>query len=79
MFVQCCFTFTETTLRTIRRGEPRTATSTFTQLLNSDRGGAYIYIFFLSRFFSLSLFFFFFLRAHISDTVLNRTDFWGDN
>ena len=34
--VQCCFTSTET-LRTIRDGEPRTATSTFTQLLSSDR------------------------------------------
>ena len=32
--VQCCFTFTET-IRKIRDGEPRTATSTFTQLLNS--------------------------------------------
>ena len=30
--VQCCFT---STVRTIRDGEPRTATSTFTQLLNS--------------------------------------------
>ena len=33
--VQCCFTSTET-LRTIRDGEPRMATSTFTQLLSSD-------------------------------------------
>ena len=33
--VQCCFTSTET-VRTIKDGEPRTATSTFTQLLNSD-------------------------------------------
>ena len=33
--VQCCFTSTET-IRTIRDGEPRTATSTFTQLLSSD-------------------------------------------
>ena len=32
--VQCCFTSTET-VRTIRDGEPRTATSTFTRLLNS--------------------------------------------
>ena len=32
--VQCCFTSTETT-RLIRDGEPRTATSTLTQLLNS--------------------------------------------
>ena len=32
--VQCCFTSTET-LRTIREGELRTATSTFTQLLSS--------------------------------------------
>ena len=31
---QCCFTSTET-VRTIRDGEPRTATSTFTQLLSS--------------------------------------------
>ena len=33
--VQCCFTSTET-VRLIRTGEPRTATSTLTQLLNSD-------------------------------------------
>ena len=32
--VQCCFTCTETT-GTVRDGEPRTATSTFTQLLSS--------------------------------------------
>ena len=32
--VQCCFAFTET-LQTIRDGEPRSATSTFTQLLSS--------------------------------------------
>ena len=32
--VQCCFTSTET-VPTIRDGEPRTATSTFTQLLTS--------------------------------------------
>ena len=32
--VQCCFTSTETT-RTVSDGEPRTATSTFTQLLSS--------------------------------------------
>ena len=31
-FFQCCFTSTET-IRTIRDGEPRTATSIFTQLL----------------------------------------------
>ena len=34
--VQCCFTSTET-IRTIRDGEPRVATSTFTQLLNSNQ------------------------------------------
>ena len=34
MYVQCCFTSTET-VRTVRDGEPRTATSTFTQLLSS--------------------------------------------
>ena len=34
--VQCCFTSTET-IRTISDGEPRTATSTFTQLLSSAR------------------------------------------
>ena len=34
-FVQCCFTYTET-IRTVRDGEPRTSTSTFTQLLSSD-------------------------------------------
>ena len=33
--VQCCFTSPET-IRTIRDGEPRTATSTFTQLLSSE-------------------------------------------
>ena len=33
-FVQCCFTFRET-VETIRNVEPRTATSTFTQPLNS--------------------------------------------
>ena len=32
---KCCFTSTET-IRTIRDGEPRTSTSTFTQLLSSD-------------------------------------------
>ena len=32
--VQCCFKSTETT-RTVRDGEPRTATSTFTQLQSS--------------------------------------------
>ena len=32
--VQCCFTSTET-IRTVRDWKPRTATSTFTQLLNS--------------------------------------------
>ena len=35
--VQCCFTSTETT-RTIRDGESRTATWTFTQLLKSAKG-----------------------------------------
>ena len=34
--VQCRFTSTETIIRTIRDGEPRTATSTFTQFLSSD-------------------------------------------
>ena len=34
--VQCCFTSTET-IRLVRTGRPRTATSTFTQLLNSVR------------------------------------------
>ena len=33
-FFRCCFTSTET-IRLIRDGEPRTATSTFTQLLSS--------------------------------------------
>ena len=32
------FTSTETVLRTIRDGEPRTSTSTFTQLLSSESG-----------------------------------------
>ena len=35
--VQCCFTSTET-IRTIREEEPRSATSTFTQLLSSAGG-----------------------------------------
>ena len=34
--VQCCLTFTETVIRLSRYEKPRTATSTFTQLLNSD-------------------------------------------
>ena len=34
--VQCCSTSTETILKTIKGGELKTATSTFTQLLNSD-------------------------------------------
>ena len=34
LLVQCCFTSTET-IRCIRGWKPRTATSTFTQLLNS--------------------------------------------
>ena len=33
--VQCCFTSTEA-IKTIREGEPRTATSTFTKLLSSE-------------------------------------------
>ena len=33
--IQCCLTSTET-LRTIRDGEPRTSTSTFTQVLSSE-------------------------------------------
>ena len=33
--VQCCFTSTET-IRFIRDGDPRTVTSTFTQLLSSE-------------------------------------------
>ena len=33
--VQCCFTSTEIVM-TVRDGEPRTATSTFTQLLSSE-------------------------------------------
>ena len=33
---KCCFTSTETILRTVKDGELRAATSTFTQLLNSD-------------------------------------------
>ena len=34
LFIKCCFTSTDT-LKTIRDGEPRTATSTFTQYLSS--------------------------------------------
>ena len=33
-------TYTET-IRTVRDGEPRTATSTFTQLMSSDGGGRF--------------------------------------
>ena len=36
--VQCCFTSTET-IRAVRDEEPKTATSTFTQLLSSDKQG----------------------------------------
>ena len=39
--VQCCFTSTETA-RLIRDGEPRTATSTFTQLLKSAKEAAMV-------------------------------------
>ena len=35
-FLQCCFTSTETTLTVRDDGEPRTATSTSTQLLSSE-------------------------------------------
>ena len=35
--LQCCFTSTET-IRTVRDGEPRTSTSSFTQLLSSVKG-----------------------------------------
>ena len=38
MFVQCCFTSTQT-VRTIRDGEPRTSISPFTQLLTSEKTG----------------------------------------
>ena len=46
--VQCCFTSTEITLRTIRDGEPRTATSTLTQLLGSlgDAGAETLCVFY---------------------------------
>ena len=37
-FLKCCVTSTET-IRTVRDGEPRTATSTFIQLLSSVRVG----------------------------------------
>ena len=37
-FFRCCFTSTETR-RTIRDGQPRTATSSFTQLLSSEISG----------------------------------------
>ena len=36
--LKCCFISTETVRRLIRDGEPRTATSTLTQLLSSDIG-----------------------------------------
>ena len=40
--VQCCFTSAETS-RTIKDGEPRTATSTFTQLLSSNSMLLYVH------------------------------------
>ena len=43
--VPCCFTYTET-IRTIRDMEPRTATSTFTQLLSSVFGKVQVQCFF---------------------------------
>ena len=46
--VHCCFTSTETT-KTVRDGEPRTSTSTFTRVLSSELFGyIYIYICFTS-------------------------------
>ena len=36
-FSHCCFRSTETVRTITRNGEPRTATSTFTQLLSSDQ------------------------------------------
>ena len=48
--IQCCFTFTETikttteSIRTVRDGEPRTATSTFTQLLSSGSNSLLLYV-----------------------------------
>ena len=47
--VQCCFTSTET-VRTIRDGEPRTSTSTFTQLLNSDTTASRASLFFFFKY-----------------------------
>ena len=38
-FVQCCFASTET-VRTIRDVDPRTSTSSFTQLLNSEHSSS---------------------------------------
>ena len=38
--IQCCFTSTETT-GTVRDGEPRTSTSTFTQRLRSVNQGSF--------------------------------------
>ena len=46
--VQCYFTSTET-IRTIRDGEPRTATSTFTQLLNSLAGNSSSVLLYIHR------------------------------
>ena len=41
VLIQCCFTSTET-MRLVRDGEPRAATSTITQLLSSERSGIQI-------------------------------------
>ena len=65
--VQSCFTSTET-ISTIRDGEPRTATSTFTQVLNSDpletkvilmrlNSSSFFFPFFSSFFFFFKVFF----------------------
>ena len=43
IFVSCCFASTETA-RLIRDGEPKTATSTFTQLLSSDQLWSALYL-----------------------------------
>ena len=37
-----CFTSMQRTVRTVRDGEPRTATSTFTQLLSSEVFGIFV-------------------------------------
>ena len=53
--VQCCFMSTET-VPTVSDGEPRTSTSTFTQILSSVRLSSFSLFFFFSTRSSLSVY-----------------------